>query len=62
MTAAILLACLWVLGLWALIIWATTITAVAKRRSGGWWFLYGLLFGVFALAAIGILPPLPRRD
>ena len=53
---------LWLIGMWALIVWATTITAAAKNRSSGWWFLHGLLFGLIALIAVAIMPPLPQRD
>ena len=51
---------IWLLGMWALLVWATTVTAAAKNRSTGWFFLLGVLFGLIALVVVAVIPALPR--
>ncbi len=52
----IVLATVIVLGVWALLGYACHSVAVNKGRRGGLWAILGLLFGVFALLFLALLP------
>lgn len=44
--------------IWLAFAFVTAIAAPSRGRSGGNWFILGLLFGVFALVALLVGPPL----
>ena len=41
---------------------ATAVFAAAKHRGGWKWFLLGVLFGPFALLAVGFMPKVEAAD
>lgn len=47
--------------IWILLAVACYSVAENKNRSGVAWGVLGLLFGIFALVVIALLPKLPRR-
>lgn len=47
--------------IWTLLAVACYYVAKDKNRSGVAWGILGLLFGIFALVVIALLPRLPRR-
>lgn len=43
--------------IWCLFGWGCHNTAVKKNRNGALWAVLGVLFGIFALGVILVLPP-----
>lgn len=48
-----------ILGMWALCGWACYSIAKSKSRNKELWVVLGVLFGVFAVIIVSVLPNLP---
>ena len=58
MTGLALIALVWGLGLWVLLAWVASEIAFSKGRSSNIWGLLGFLYGIFAVIAVALMPPL----
>lgn len=52
----------WIIAIWIACMFICGIVAPAKGRSGGWWGLAGLIFGIVPVIILAMMPALPRKE
>ena len=50
----------WAIGLWALLMWVAGSVAQARGRTFGNWAMLAFAYGIIAVIAAAVLPPLRR--